>query len=165
MSTHPFDILPLPDGAAFIFTPCPGTRGSSLSDSLQTLKDAGADGLVCMLSDAELAQLSVPSLGAGVRALGMRWFQLPVTDDAAPEARFEQAWDAQRAALLAMLEAKQTLVIHCRGGTGRTGMMAALLLLERGYDWQESRRLVQSVRPKALTLAPHLDYISARYGI
>ncbi|HDY85529.1 MAG TPA: protein phosphatase, partial [Methylophaga sp.] len=30
MTAHPITYLPLPNGAQFIFTPCPGTKESSL---------------------------------------------------------------------------------------------------------------------------------------
>ena len=87
-----------------------------------------------------------------MRRLGLAWFHLPVEDDCAPEAPFAAAFASHKADLLARLAAGQTLAIHCRGGSGRTGLMAAILLLESGYPPAEVKALVQGLRPKALTL-------------
>lgn len=165
MKSHPFDRLPLPNGGTFIFTPCPGTQSESLNESLSTLKNAGASAVITMLSDEELAYLNVPLLGEGVTTQGMGWFQLPVVDDCAPEAAFFRAYAQHKTALLSLVNQASTLVIHCRSGTGRTGLMAAMLLLDSGMAWKDVKPLIQSVRPKALTLEPHLDFLQQRYGI
>ena len=161
--THPFDSLPLPSGGAFVFTPCPGTRGEALPDALNRLKDTGASTLVTLLSNEELDQLGVSDLGTVATDLGLHWAQLPIEDDCAPEAPFEQAFTIQGDALLQRLTAGETLVIHCRGGTGRTGLMAAILLLNAGMDGAEVRSRIQSVRPKALTIETQLAWLKSRY--
>ena len=99
-----------------------------------------------------------------MRRAGAAWFQLPVEDDCAPEAPFAAAFANHKADLLARLAAGQTLAIHCRGGSGRTGLMAAILLLESGYAPTKVKSLVQGLRPKALTLAPHVDYLNSHYS-
>ena len=48
MSSHPFDKLPLSTDGALIFTPCPGTKGASLNDSLARLKAAGAEAVITL---------------------------------------------------------------------------------------------------------------------
>ncbi len=44
--SHPFDILTLDNGSRLIFTPCPGTKGTSVAEAMQVLKDAGAQAMV-----------------------------------------------------------------------------------------------------------------------
>ena len=161
---HPFDILNLDNGARLIFTPCPGTKEASLQAALKTMQAAGADAVVTMMPDAELSEFKADTLPAECAALGLAWFQLPVEDDCAPEAPFAAAFANHKTALLARLAAGQTLAIHCRGGSGRTGLMAAILLLESGYAPTQVKSLVQGLRPKALTLTPHVDYLNTHYS-
>lgn len=161
---HPFDILNLDNGARLIFTPCPGTKEASLQAALKTMQAAGADAVVTMMPDAELSEFKADSLPAECAALGLAWFQLPVEDDCAPEAPFAAAFANHKTALLARLASGQTLAIHCRGGSGRTGLMAAVLLLEAGYAPTQVKSLVQGLRPKALTLTPHVDYLNTHYS-
>jgi len=161
---HPFDILTLDNGARLIFTPCPGTKEASLHVSLKTLREAGADAVVTMMPDAELNQFNANALPAECEALGLAWFQLPVEDDCAPEMPFAGAFANHKAELLSRLAVGQTLAIHCRGGSGRTGLMAAILLLEAGYAPTQVKTLVQGLRPKALTLTPHVNYLHKHYS-
>jgi protein-tyrosine phosphatase len=165
MTEHPFDKLQLPDGGEFIFTPCPGTKETSLKDSLNTLKSVGAKAVITLLPNTELADLFVSELGDEVRALGIDWFQLPIEDDAEPSSLFEESWSKYRSALLTLFAEKQTLAIHCKGGSGRTGLMAAILMLESGYNWEEIKPLVQSIRPKALSHPAHLSFLAKQYGV
>jgi hypothetical protein len=53
---HPFDILTLDNGAKLIFTPCPGTKGVSIVDSLKSLKEAGAQTVITMMTMAEMTE-------------------------------------------------------------------------------------------------------------
>ncbi|WP_299732220.1 tyrosine-protein phosphatase [uncultured Endozoicomonas sp.] len=165
MSSHPFDRLALPNGATLLFTPCPGTTSEPLESSLQTLKSAGADAIVTTLPDAEIADLTVDMLGDSTTALGMQWFQLPIEDDRSPEAAFDSAFAKAKIDLLDLLDKKATIVIHCKGGSGRTGLMAAILLLESGMPWAEVKTMVQGLRPNALTLPPHIEYLQKHYVI
>jgi protein tyrosine phosphatase (PTP) superfamily phosphohydrolase (DUF442 family) len=125
MTAHPYDVLPLADGGRLILTPCPGTKGAGLAESLAQLRRAGADAVLSMTPREELAKLEVAGLPEAVDAAGMRWFHFPIEDDAAPGPAFEQAWAANRDAVKALVSQRGSVVIHCRGGSGRTGLMAA----------------------------------------
>ena len=164
MTTHPCDVLPLVDGGKLIFNPCPGTQGVGLAESLAQLREAGAHAVISMTPSEELAKLEVAALPEVVVQTGMRWFHLLIEDDAAPGPAFEQAWAANRDAVMALLSQQGGIAIHCRGGSGRTGFMAALILREMGMDGADADALVRRLRPKALTLPAHIDYLAARDG-
>ena len=163
--THPYDAITLENGGKFIFTPCPGTKDADLTSSIKTLKEAGADLLISMLPTDEIIKLNVTELGRETEQQGMTWYQLPVEDDHAPEQDFFSAFNPVKEAILGHLKEKKTIVIHCRGGTGRTGMMAAILLLESGYSWDKTKSLIQSIRPKALTIPAHVAFLEKTYSL
>ena len=56
------------------------------------------------------------------------------------------------------IQQKQTIAIHCKSGTGRTGLVAALILNSAGYTKEEVYSLVQGIRPKALTIELQKKY-------
>ena len=51
------------------------------------------------------------------------------------------------------------LVLHCMGGSGRTGMLAAHLLLELGWDLDTIKKEVKVLRPGAFTKPVQIEYI------
>jgi protein-tyrosine phosphatase len=165
MTTHPFDILNLPDSGRFIFTPCPGTKGVDLSISIGQLKRVEADAVITMMSYSELAKFDVSDLPNTVRQSGMTWFQFPVEDDADPDEKFEMAWQSQKSEVLSMIKQGKCIAIHCRGGSGRTGFMAAVIMRELGIDKEESTNLVKSLRPNSLKLTGHTECLSNHYDI
>ncbi|WP_214001076.1 tyrosine-protein phosphatase [Arsukibacterium sp.] len=158
--THPFDMLNLTTGK-LIFTPCPGTKGTDVANSIAQLKTAGAAAVITLMPDTELSQNNAENVGAICEEFGLQWFQLPIADDCAPAALFEQGYANHKAAILSLLQADNTVAIHCKGGSGRTGLMAAILMAELGYSKADATAEVQSLRPKALCHPVHQAYFAA----
>lgn len=159
--SHPYSLKSLPHApGGLIFTPCPGTQASDLAESLETLKQAGAVALVTLMSDAELRENGVGQLGVEARKHGLEWFQLPIEDDQAPDENFETKWRENRHPLDAVLASNKALAIHCKGGSGRTGLFAARLLIESGMPRSEAIKWVQALRPRAIQKPAHIDYIN-----
>lgn len=156
--SHPFDTLVLEDGAKFIFTPCPGTKETTVSEAVETLKNAGADAIISAMFDDELAAYQATTLGSVCADQQLEWFQLPLIDDGAPDEAFDKAWQENKQAIIALIKANKTLAVHCRGGSGRTGLVVALILLAMGYSKIEAKNLVQSIRPLSLSKTYQLNY-------
>ncbi len=163
--THPFDAVTTPSGARLLLTPCPGTKDTSVGAAVNTLKEAGADAVITMLTNADIKKLGVEHLGSEIEQQGIAWFQLPIEDDCAPEAIFEEAFAKSKDELLELLKNKATIAIHCRGGTGRTSLMAAILLLESGESWTEIKPHIQAAKPKTLKIPVHLEYLEKRFSL
>lgn len=160
-TTHPTWQLDINDGssAALILTPCPGTKGLGLVASLQQLKEQGVMAVVTALSDEEMASKGVETLGVEVARLGMSWHQIVIEDDAAPDASFAQQWEVASPLLHAALQQGTKVALHCMGGSGRTGLFAAHLLLELGWNIETIVRDVQALRPGAFTKPLQVEYI------
>lgn len=159
MSSHPFDKLSLSTGGALIFTPCPGTKGITLHDSLMQLKAAGADAVITLMPEDELVRNGVAELPNTCRNADLQWFHFPIEDDASPEDAFHHAWGSGSEQVFAILDRSGSVAIHCKGGSGRTGLMAAIVLCERGMRHDRVLAQVKSLRPNALKLAAHTDYL------
>ena len=161
MNIHPSDLLPLDhEGAGLILTPCPGTRGVEPRTALEQLKAAGADAVITLMPKAEMASNGVTDIADLCSQSGLQWFHLPIEDEHAPERDFALAWQAQRLAVHQLLDDGKTIALHCKGGSGRTGLMAALLLVERGWSKDRAAAAVKALRPNALSLRVHQDYVA-----
>lgn len=161
MQTHPFDTLALENGAQVIFTPCPGTKEATLTDSISTLKQAGANMVITLMFDEEMAKNNALALPVECEKQDVKWVQLPILDDAAPNQEFEAKWHTAKANILDLLQNQGTIAVHCKGGSGRTGLVIGLILLAYGWSGEKVIEEVQKIRPKALKNEVQLDYFNS----
>lgn len=160
--THPLRInnLVVPDVPGRVgLTFCPGKKGDALYGGawdrnlgldLAVINDWEAAAVVTVMEAEEFSLLGVPELPLEMKSQPFRWFHLQVRDSDIPDQRFEQAWPQVHTELAKILHAGGNIVIHCRGGLGRTGMVAALLLVEQGISPDEAILMVRSARPGAI---------------
>jgi ADP-ribosyl-[dinitrogen reductase] hydrolase len=165
---HP---VPTPVDGVLGLTLCPGKRdlyaitgvwSRNIDVDLRAIIDWGASALVTLMRDTELRMLGVQRLGAHAEALRLDWYHLPVDDGSLPDSAFEVAWQRAGPQLLARLRDGQRLVIHCRGGLGRTGTIAARLLVELGMEPAQALRQVRAARPGAVENSLQEAYVLGR---
>ena len=162
------DGLALPGGGEIRMCHCPGRNhvaGDSrvwardLAADLAAIRDWGAQTLVSLIEERELAGLGVADLGDRAQAAELAWCHLPIADMAPPDARFEQAWRRHGGHIDGVLAQGGRLVLHCAGGLGRTGTLAARLLIDRGVPAVEAIERVRAARPGAIETAPQEAYL------
>lgn len=153
------DSLSLPGtGARIGLCPCPGRYGP-LGEDLGRLRGWGAEALVTLVEDHELAALGVTSIQAEVEALAMRWWHLPIRDMSIPDEAFEDSWRTVGPELHALLRGGFSVVLHCYGGYGRTGTIAARLLVEMGSTPETAIARVREVRPPSIETPEQEAYV------
>lgn len=161
MQQHPYAVLAAADvQGKLLLTPCPGTQDSSLEASLDTLKEAGASVLLTLMTTEELIDNAVENLPEYCQLRGIQWFHLPIEDDQAPGELFQLAWESNREQIKQSFMQGDTIAIHCKGGSGRTGLIAAQLLIECGVGLQDALNTVQALRPRAIVKPQHVTYIA-----
>ena len=158
--THPLQIdeVGLRNGRLGL-TFCPGKQqpgalsgawARDLPTDLRAVADWGARQVITLLEDHELSELGVGDLGAQAEALGLEWHLVRIPDGGVPDRPARAAWFLASARAHRFLEAGGRVVLHCKGGLGRTGMMAARLLAEAGVSPREAMRAVRQARPGAI---------------
>ena len=162
MYKHPYEILALANSAKLILTPCPGTKLVGLEDSIKQLKQEGTSMLITLMFDKEMAANNIFSLPELCQQHKIKWLQLPIVDDEAPSEAFESKWKKDKTIMLTELQNKGVIAVHCKGGTGRTGTVIALLLLELGWPINQIIKAVQNVKPNALTINKQRDYLHSQ---
>ena len=152
-------------GGSLGLTLCPGKKDVSrswnrdLGADLRAILVWGATTVVTLIEDHEFRMLNVEALQREVQTLGMDWIHLPIVDVNIPDHRFEHRWALIRPKLHARLNAGENALIHCRGGRGRTGLVAALILVERGCEPYVAIQRVRAVRPHAIETHAQERYV------
>ena len=152
-----------PDHGRIGITLCPGKKDDhgmsgrhdrNLAIDLDAVRDWGATAVVSLITDDECNLLSVGDLGHEVGARHMTWLHLPIRDGhPPPEDTFESAWKHAGPYLRSLLRSRFDVLVHCRGGLGRAGTVAARLLVELGARPADAIREVRRVRPGAIETA------------
>lgn len=157
-ATDPIRVDFLPAGACsgrgrIGLTLAPGKKDGvwdrNLENDLERLrKSFGASVLVSLLSDAELADLGIANLAWVAHTRGMRTWQLPVVDGGVPDQPNQIVHLVQ--GTLAVLDAGDNVVVHCRGGLGRSGLFVACCLVAAGHEPEAAIREVRDTRAGAV---------------
>ena len=161
-ATHPLQIAEIEAGShggTIGVTFCPGKKdphgmsgawARDLDVDLDAIAAWNACALVTLVEERELELLAVTGLGRQVASRHMDWFHLPVRDVSVPGEAFERAWDGVGAHLRARLRSGGKVLVHCRGGLGRAGTIAARLLVELGEEPARAIERVRTARPGAI---------------
>ena len=136
-----------------------GYWARDLALDLDTVRDWGAAAVVTLLEPKELTLLRVERLGEEVLRRNMRWFHIPIVDVSVPDERFEQVWDVVGEELRSMLRRRLEVLVHCRGGLGRAGTIAARLLVELGMEPMKAIASVRAARPGAIETSDQEKFV------
>ena len=152
-------------GGRLGLTLCPGKKDlpyrwdRDLTMDMQVIRAWGASTVITLIEDHEFSLLAVSNLGNQVDAMGMAWLHLPIRDVDIPDHRFELGWKAAGPLLHQQLDAGERILIHCRGGMGRTGLVAGRILVERGMAPHDAIREVRAARPRAIETRAQEQYV------
>lgn len=119
-----------------------------LTADLARLRELGATVLVCLMEDAELVRYQIPGLVEEARAQGLEVLRHPIVDGGVPTelSAIDRLLDT-----IAEREARGgKIVIHCRGGLGRTGTIAGCHLVHLGHTPANAIAMLHRVRRSLL---------------
>ena len=134
-------------------TVLPGRRDwrRRLDEDLAVLREDGVDAVLCLVPAVELERYGVPELPTAYRDAGFDLRHLPLPDQKGASATTladTSAWIEARVA------AGKSVLVHCVGGLGRSGMIAAAWLRSRGALADEALAQVRAARgPRAVETA------------
>lgn len=147
---------------------CPGKKDRhsntgiwerDLEADMESIRAWGTTCLVTLMEDHEFDQLGVRQLPFKAQELGLTWFHIPIRDVSIPDFRFHERWSGIGLRLMKVLFEGGRVVVHCRGGLGRSGIVAALLLIEAGMNSRSAVDMVREARPGAIETVQQEAYV------
>jgi len=170
-TSHPLQIADVsaPGAKGSIgITFCPGKKQKDamsgawdrdLGLDLDVIRAWGASTIITLIEPHEIRDLKVVGIGEEARLRGIEWLHMPITDVSAPDERFAEAWDRHGAQVIAAIRTGSRVLVHCKGGLGRAGTVAALMLVELGMPPEEAVASVRRARPGAIETSGQKTFV------
>lgn len=122
--------------------------GDWLRDEVEGWRAASVHVVVSLLCNLEELELGLTEEADVVQRNGLRFISFPIEDYAVPSS--EDALRRLLTDLDGLLTQGKNVGIHCRGGIGRSSLVAACLLVNCGLTVQESFQLITKSRGVAV---------------
>jgi protein-tyrosine phosphatase len=118
--------------------------GDWLENEIADWHRAGGDTVLSLLTPEEEQSLELTNEAGVVKARGMDFMLLPIPDRQVPGSETEVSAALER--LNAKLSSGRNVIVHCRQGVGRSGLVAACLLVTNGLDARTAVEKISAAR-------------------
>jgi len=140
--------------------------GDWLQDELRSWQRAGVDTVVSLLTPDEEREFKLEDEGLEAKAQGMTFLSLPIRDRQVPPS--ESSLNSTLQQMDDTLSSGKNVLVHCRQGIGRTGLVSACLLINRGWDTETAIELLSFTRdtpiPETQEQRRWIDQYAAKIG-
>lgn len=168
---------------------CPGWpqspgRPLDLAGTVEAIRRWPVTAVVSLMEMPEFQRLGLSELPERFREKMPLWLHLPIRDRDVPGPAWLDRWRLARLVIAKILLEGDNVVIHCLGGLGRTGTVAALCLIDAGrcegqdainevrlahsihaVETSQQQRFVRAYRPQPVltetSVRPELERIAA----
>jgi protein-tyrosine phosphatase len=131
-----------------------------LETDLKRLREEyGVGVLVSLMEHDEYSDLEIPDLTQKAEEQGMEVLYLPIPDYGVPNASEDDDFRPFVEDIANRIEEGETVVVHCRGGLGRSGLVAASVLVALGHSAEEAIDTVRGTRQGAVETPDQEDRV------
>lgn len=134
---------------------------ASLQQNLQTLRDGGTDKILCLLEESESEELGLQAQELLTIEAGMEFQRFPIADFSVPDFLDLQV---QISRVHNELNEGKNLLVHCKGGIGRTGLICCCLMLSTGVSVPDAISVVTKQRGEQVPETPEQIDMLIRYA-
>lgn len=109
----------------------------------------------------EMAALGAGALPEAVQGAGVVWRGFGIEDYGVPDPASEALWQDLSRDMRGVLARGGRVLVHCRGGCGRTGMMVLRLMIEAGEPPDPALARLRATRPCAIETEAQMAWAKA----
>jgi len=164
--------IPCPGGGRIVTLGFPGlafdVQGNTYIDKERmdaTLADRSLEPcrlLTVLLEEEEVPDEAWRFLSEAASRKSIRIEHLPIKDYEAPDAAFQEKWRSLEPDIRALLAAGGTVALSCHYGAGRSGTIAASLLMDHGFDAAAAIETVRGYFPESIESERQLDWLKRK---
>ena len=163
-----YDFVQPKDVKGKIFLTCfPGRKGTEVTysesiflEDLNNFNNLDCNTVLSLVEDSEFEKLcDKKNFVRSIYAKNLKWMHMPIEDLKAPDRQFNEKWETTKVLLKNELVEGKNIILHCRGGKGRAGTAAAILLIEFGEEKMNAINIVRNKRKGAIESKNQEDFI------
>ena len=172
LSATAFDLQSINDnmtGTLYVSS-CPGfskTDGANeerKAAHLAFLFDQGIHLVISLTPEDERSTLGVADMPERIKTAGIDWIEAPVVNFGTPDQDQMAQFKTMITAASSRLQSGQKVLIHCRGGTGRAGKAAAIILMGGGMSADLAISTLRDHRAGCVQTPEQEDFVRAYDG-
>jgi ADP-ribosyl-[dinitrogen reductase] hydrolase len=114
---------------------------------------------VSLMEDFEYRKFGIATLFPEVRQRGSQLLHYPLVDVSVPTNK--PSYRVLIEQLHTQIHAGEHILVHCKGGLGRTGLVVASLLVRLGHKSTEAVRITRETRPGTIQTAAQERWVHA----
>jgi protein-tyrosine phosphatase len=122
--------------------------GDWLDDEMNAWRQVDLDVIVSLLEPNEAGQLDLLGERQAAEDHALRFISFPIPDRGVPASLQEAVFLIER--ITAQLDVGKNVAVHCRQGIGRSGLIAAGVLISAGMGPDDAIQIVSSARGVAV---------------
>lgn len=126
---------------------CPGKNILNLTSDLLSIKQSGIQVIVCLLEWSEMKLLHITDYPQKAQELGLLFYHLPIKDMGVPR---QNDINSLIPILVNHLANGYNILVHCKNGYGRSGIICACCLGHFGFKGDKAMEIVRKKRPGAI---------------
>ena len=143
----------------------PGKQTSSMQRNLiadfEAMLNEDINVIVCLLTWKELIRLNMLDYPTTAQNYGFIFLHCPIRDGSSPDIDDLTSLVKQ---ITYLLNQGNRVLIHCRAGLGRAGLISACCLKAAGYSLFEAATIVRYRRPGAIQTQRQMDRLMEYYS-
>ena len=95
----------------------------------------------------------------------LKWLRFPILDMSIPDKNILVKLDSFRPNFVDSFQSGSSIAVHCKGGLGRSGIIAAMILFDLGFTSQDAINHVRSFREGAIETKAQENFIKSLHKV
>ncbi len=145
-----FEVFEISVGPALLgISRLPGLQGNFLDD-IEKIFNWKPATIISLTEQKEIDNLGASDFISLIEKEKIPWLQFPIKDFGIVDKAQEILWEPISKNIHQKIKAGGRILVHCRGGCGRTGMIVLRIMIEFGEDPDEALERLRRIRPCAV---------------
>ena len=147
---HSFEVFEIPLGPALLgISSLPGLQGNFSAD-IEKIFNWNPAIIVSLTEKKEMEDLGARDFIPLIEKEKIPWLHFPIKDFGIVDQQQKFLWEPTSKNIHQKLNNGDRILVHCRGGCGRSGMIVLRIMIEFGEDPEEALERLRKIRPCAV---------------